>query len=393
MSNKPHLVMIVSRFPYPLEKGDKLRAFYQLKEFSRDFQVHLICTSEIKPKKEHIEAVKKHTESIEIHVIPKWQSYFSCLIQLLGSKPMQVAYFYSPWVKNKIARTLKKIKPDHIFCQLIRATEYVKDYHQCPKTLDYMDALSAGIERRIQLAPFYNKWLFKLEAKRLREYETKVFDYFEHRYIISNQDKKLLVHPDKDKVICSPNGVNPEFLKPHAKRTKFDLVFVGNLNYPPNIEAVKYIVQKILPLLNAKEKKYTFLAAGAQPNNELLNLSKKTDAMTLWSWVDHIEDAYLAGKTFVAPMMIGTGLQNKLLEAMALRIPCVTSKLANNALGATENKHLLIAYSAQDYCDKIEQLSNEELGLSIQNEAHQFIEENFSWQQQCGAITQQMLNA
>ena len=101
-----------------------------------------------------------------------------------------------------------------------------------PKTLDYMDALSAGILRRVDRQPFYKKWLFKIEANRLLKYEQSIFDFFEHRTIISDQDRQLIAHPDKDKILCVPNGIDKSFFENVERPEKFDFVFVGNMSYP-----------------------------------------------------------------------------------------------------------------------------------------------------------------
>ena len=105
------------------------------------------------------------------------------------------------------------------------------------------------------------------------------------------------------------------------------------MSYPPNINAVVYIAEQIMPIIIKQIPNVKFLIAGATPTNDVKNL--QSDNIHVTGWLDDIRDAYNESKVFLAPLQIGTGLQNKLLEAMAMKIPCITSSLANNAIGAT----------------------------------------------------------
>jgi polysaccharide biosynthesis protein PslH len=377
---KPKLVVMLSRFPYPLEKGDKLRAYYQIKEMSAHFDINLICISENKPKKEDLSELEKFCSSIDVHLVPKWRGWLSCMVALFTGKPLQVAYFYSSRIRNKIETKLHKLKPSHIYCQLIRVSDYVKNYHDCPKTLDYMDAFSTGIERRILLEPFYLKWLFKIEFRRLNEYERQIFDYFEFHTVISEQDKTLMGTSPSQKMTCIPNGVADSFFDETLNiKPTFDIVFVGNLNYPPNVEAVKFVVKELLPLAKESGLEFSFLAAGAKPSKSIIHLAQKNKDFKILANQKDIRNAYLAGKVFIAPMKIGTGLQNKLLESMALGIPSITTKLSNNALKAIPGKDILLAETAEEFIEQILSLRNEELYDSIAKNGRQFIKQNFIW--------------
>jgi len=379
-SNKPKIAVMLSRFPYPLEKGDKLRAFYQIKELSAFFSIELICISEHNPTPASLSEVNKYCSQCTVYTIPKWKSWLSSLLALVTGKPLQTAYFYSRKIQKKIDFQLKTIQPTHIFCQLIRVSDYVKNYHFCPKTLDYMDAFSAGIERRIAIEPFYLKWLFKMEANRLREYERQVYDYFEFHTIISEQDEKLLGTSPTQKVVCIPNGVSPYFFETMTKaQIEYDLVFVGNLNYPPNVQAVKFVVNEILPEAKKRGLNLSFLAAGADPAKLLFQLQNKETPFDILPNPADIRVAYRKGRVFVAPMKIGTGLQNKLLESMAMGIPSITSQLANNALQALENESILIADTASEFVDKILELNDENKYQEISRECQSYIRQNFDW--------------
>ncbi len=373
---KPKILIIVSRFPYPLEKGDKLRAYHQIKELAKEFNITLFSLSDKPVKAEHREIVEETCSELYIHQLKPLTRFFNLVKALFSSLPIQTGYFFSQKAKNKIKSLIKESNYKHIYCQLIRTSEYVKNIHDMPKTLDYMDALSAGILRRVDRQPFYKKWLFKIEANRLLKYEQSIFDFFEHRTIISDQDRQLIAHPDKDKILCVPNGIDKSFFENIERPEKFDFVFVGNMSYPPNVDAVAYIVNEILP----EFKNSTLLISGAKPNSYVVKMANANSKVELTGWVDDIRKSYVNGKIFLAPMMIGTGMQNKLLEAMALKTPCITTDLANNAIQANPDSQILVGNSKQEILYKIELLlNNPELREKIAIGGHNYVRDNFSW--------------
>jgi glycosyltransferase involved in cell wall biosynthesis len=123
------------------------------------------------------------------------------------------------------------------------------------------------------------------------------------------------------------------------------------------------------------------MLSGSDPHPRIKALA--SDRVTVTGWVDDIRTSYAQSKIFVAPMFIGTGLQNKLLEAMAMKLPCITTKLANNALGATDEENILLAEESDEFADKIIRLlTQNEVANQIINNAKSFVQENYSWKKQ-----------
>lgn len=385
-TNRPKLVVVLSRFPYPLEKGDKLRAYHQIKSLAATFSIHLICTTEKQVAKNDLEKLASFCTEIKVYPLKKWQIPFFSLFYFLIGKPIQVGYFYQHWIYKNIQKQLQKIQPDYIYCQLIRTTEYVKNYHNCPKTIDYMDALSKGMERRSELSPYFQKLIFRSESNRLRDYERSIFSYFEQHTIISEQDRNWISHPDKKNINLIFNGVSERFFSEINIKKEYDLVFTGNMNYPPNIEAAKFIATEIFPNLKRKHPTLTCLISGANPAESVQKLAG--NGITVGGWVEDMRESYSKSRIFIAPMMLGTGLQNKLLEAMAMGVPCVTTSLANNALKATINHQICIANSVFEFQETIEMLlKNPTLGLEIARNGKEYVSETFRWEKQNELLT------
>lgn len=375
------ILVLLSRFPYPLEKGDKLRAFHQLKELSKDNELILCSLTDKNIKSEWYAEVEKICNQVHLFKLKKPLMYWNTIKQVFTNKPYQTGYFFQRGIQKKIEYIIKKEQPDHIYCQLIRTTEYVKNIHKIPKTLDYMDALSKGMYRRSEISKGIRKRLFLIEGRRLAEYENRIFDYFNYHTIISEQDRKFINHPSKEKIVVIENGISEDFSKYDSSKVNrdFELVFTGNMNYPPNVACAEYIVQEILPKLLDDNYKISILLSGANPHPRVQELAKN-DHVTVTGWVEDIRTSYASGKLFLAPLFIGTGLQNKLLEAMAMGLPAITTPLANNALNAEPEKAILIASNADQFVAAIKRLlSDDELWSNLSTEGRKFVTSKYNW--------------
>lgn len=374
---KRKILIILSRIPYPLEKGDKLRAFYQIRELAKQHELIICAISDIKPHPQALTILQEFSKAVYFFRIRKAGIYLKLATAFFTSIPFQVAYFHRSSIQKKIDQLIAHHKPDHIFCQLIRTAEYAR-HLQIDKTIDYQDVFSAGLQRRIKNSPWYLKPLLKSEYKRVLHYEAKVFDLFDKKAIISLPDRDKIQHPRKEEIVVIPNGVDTDYFKPRRTDKTFDVVFTGNMAYPPNVNGALYLIKQIMPKVWAQKSATRVVIAGANPAYSLRTLASERVIIT--GWVDDIRDYYAGSRVFVAPMQIGTGLQNKVLEAMAMQLPCISSPLANKALKASEGKEILIGRNAADYAQHILSLlsdpdQQESLGLN----GYKFVIQRYNW--------------
>ena len=380
------ILVILSRVPYPIEKGDKLRAFHQLEVMAQQHEIILCALSDAPVHPDTLVVLKKLCKQVHVFRLGKIGMLWNFTKSFFNGKPFQVGYFYRSAIKKKIDKVIEDSKPDHIFCQLIRVSEYVKNAH-LPKTIDYMDVFSMGMRRRMLNSPWWISPFFKMEYNRLLKYENYIFSFFDHTIIISEPDRDLIPHPEKEKICVIPNGVDYDYFSPADVAKKYDLVFTGNMGYAPNIDAASFLVNDILPLVRAHFPQIRILIAGATPHSKVLAL--KSENVTISGWIPDIRDAYAQSEIFIAPMRIGTGLQNKILEAMAMALPCITTTLPNDALGAEINTEILVGNTANELANHIITLLNDKQARDIMaQKGNDFVKKNFSWQ----SSTETMIN-
>ncbi len=378
------IFVLLSRVPYPIEKGDKLRAFHHIRCLAQNHEIVLCALSDSSVHPEALNILGEICKAVHIIPIKPAGMIWNLLKAFVNGNPLQVGYFYRSSAQARISELIKQHKPDHIFCQLIRVSEYVKEL-PIPKTLDYQDIFSMGAKRQAETAPFWKRPFLLLEYRRLLNYEKSIFDKFDHKCIISAPDRELLSHPNRNKVVIIPNGVDHDFFQPLARPKKFDIVFTGNMGYPPNIDAAHFIAKDIFPLVLKKIPTATLLIAGANPHASVKSLQSAN--INVSGWMPDIRESYATSRIFIAPMCIGTGLQNKLLEAMSMKLPCITSPLANQALGAAVNQEILVGISAEQYAGHIIGLLQDESKASdLAENGFRFVKQNFSWEKSAAMI-------
>jgi polysaccharide biosynthesis protein PslH len=384
------LLVLTSRFPYPLEKGDKLRIYHQLRELSAQHEVLLFCLSEQPVKPAHRAVLEALCQEVRVYQLGKPGLLWQLLRSLLSRLPVQATFFYRPRWHRALKSWVAAEQPDHAYVQLLRMAEYARDL-PLPTTLDYMDCFSIGMERRSASSPPWLAWFFRLEARKLRRYERRLACLFTHHTIISAQDRAQLDLPADCEVHIIPNGIDTHFFQPQtAAPADHELVFIGNLGYAPNVEAARVLGREIMPLLPTT---YRLLLAGARPTAAVRQLAH-SPRVTVFGWVEDIRDAYSRGRIFVAPLFTGSGQQNKILEAMAMGIPCITTPLVNNAIGAREGEEVLLASNPAEFARQIERLqADEALYVRLQTQARRLVETQFSWQEATQRLSQLMAPA
>ena len=213
------IFILTTRFPYPLDKGDKLRIFNQIKILSKFHKIYLCSLNfyNIKVKKNYIELLENYCEEIHIVNTSNLSIIKNILLSSFNKLPFQTIFFYNKQIKKLIISLITKIKPDHIYCQLTRAGEYVKDI-KIKKTIDYMDTFSIGMKRISEKSSFIKRIIYNIEYNRQKNYESKLFDYFDYHTITSKEDKKYIYHKMNSKIKIVKNGIDSNFFLRENKK-------------------------------------------------------------------------------------------------------------------------------------------------------------------------------
>jgi len=376
------ILVVLPRFPYPLEKGDKLRAYHQIVELSRRHEIHLFAVSHDKVTPGQRAALEPYCRSITVVTPTRFTALFNTARNYFRSKSLQMGYWDSARARCAVKDLAKKVKPDVVYNQMVRTVPLVARL-QVPKVMDFQDALSMNTERRMEQSHGLLRSILHYEFKMLRSTEYNAFKIFDALTIISETDADAIPHKRNGDIHIVRNGVDfdyfaPQPLSPSAPQPLNTIVFCGNMQYAPNIDAARYLVNDIMPLVWQKRPEARLVLAGATPTAAVRRLAGPRVEVT--GSVPDIRPYYAHSRLFIAPMRLGSGLQNKLLEAMAMGVPCVTTPIANEALGATPGTHLLVGNSPQELASHIlSLLADPARAQALSAAALDYVHQNFSW--------------
>jgi len=383
------LVILASRFPYPLEKGDKLRLYYQIRDLSAQFDIYLFALSDVPVSDAYKQALQAYCSEIHVYSI---NGKINLLKNVMSSRPFQVSYFYNARIHQKITKQVNRIQPDHIYYQLLRMYPYRFPASAASISIDMMDSFSVGYLLRSQQESGFLSVLYEKETQRLIAYEKKIIEELDCKFIISEQDKASLVPIEDNEMHIIANGIDTQFFAPEEHSKVRDILFVGNMGYKPNIYATEFLVEKIFPLLQEREQGITLTIAGARPTSKILAYNSKHIRVT--GWVEDIRDVYNSHRLFVAPIFSGIGQQNKILEAMAMEIPCVVSPEVAKGLDIGNiQEYLFVAENAMEFADTIiEVLAGNTDAETRVIRAKKYVLENRSWKAQNRKLSKKIID-
>jgi polysaccharide biosynthesis protein PslH len=337
-NNRLKVAFFVSRFPFPLDRGDKLRVYYQIIGLSQNADVYLISIDDIEVSNEMREALEPYCKKILCFKKSHFDTITGLGIGMLKGWPFQTGVNYSYRFKKDIDHFLQDHPVDIIYCQLIRMASYCESL-QHKKVIDFMDAMGNSMLKRSKISSFPLNILYRWESRRAKKYETRCIEKFDAYTVITDVDA-VEIGLQNYEVIA--NGIETKrFYKKPIDHKKYDIGFLGNLGYPPNQEAVALLLDSVIPRYDEKYKKsLKVLIGGARASNSLLK--RADENIHIVGWIDDMNDAYNEIRIFCMLYYQGTGQQNKILEAMACGVPVICNHALNVSIGAPDNVITLI---------------------------------------------------
>lgn len=380
MSKK--LLYLTTRFPYPVVGGDKVRMYNTLKQLKTlGYEITLVS---LVTEDDNLDSVKEHTEFYSKLIPVKFNknlAYLNAVKAIFNDKPFIVEYFYSKDMQRIVDELLKKEHFDIITGYMIRIAPYLEKHQEKNIIIDFVDAVSMMYWRRIKnVNSLWDKLKIGFEYLKVKKYEKKCAEIFKHQTVISKFDKDYIERfASKSKISIIGNGVDTEYFYPIKSQKSNEICFVGSMQYIPNSEAAIYFATKIFPLIKTEIPDAKFKIIGANPRQELYEATKNIIGVEITGKVDDVREYMKDCLVSVCPVHIAGGVQNKILEAMSMGIPVVTTPEGFEGINADKSV-LQLANNNEEYAKKvIEIIKNPELHDYISNKSRDFIIKNFAW--------------
>jgi len=372
-------ILIVSpRFPYPPYKGDQLVVFNCLKYLSENYDVDLITFGDeidVNDKK----TVKQFCSNLIIVKPSKFEILTEVIKSFFFSIPLQVAFFKSRKFEQEIKYLFENTQYDLILPFTLRMSQYVEN-QPSKKYIHLIDSMYLNMKRRYENEHGIKKIIFKYEAKIVNRYEQNLINKYDKLFVVSQIDKEIIAM-DNSKLEVFPNGVNIYECKEHKNSTKkvLNLIFTGNMGYFPNENAVIWFIENCWDIILKEIPYINFNIVGKNPSKKLKDIVVKYKNIRLIGFVESIEEEICKADIAIAPMQSGSGMQNKILEAMATKTPVITSTLGLGDIRAINKKDILVANTPQEYLDSIIYLINKDHRTMISEAGYKYVQNNHIW--------------
>jgi sugar transferase (PEP-CTERM/EpsH1 system associated) len=339
------ILFLCHRLPYPPKRGGKIRPFNMIRHLGRRHEVTVATVARSRQELAEGAALREHCHELHVAPINPGAAWGRFALRAASREPSTFGYFYSGALAQTVEGLLERGRFDAILVHCSSMGHYVAHHRDCRKVMDFGDADSEKWLEYARRAPFPLSLGFRLEGAKVRRAETWLAREFDACSVISPRERDVLsAHVDTPLHVI-PNGVDLEYFR--ERRDPGDgyrrrLVFTGNMSYRPNVDAVRHLVAEILPRVRQAVPDVELYIVGMDPSPAVRRLADPP-RVVVTGRVDDVRPYFETAAVAVAPLRVARGLQNKVLEAMAMRVPVVASPAAADGITATADRDLRVA--------------------------------------------------
>lgn len=366
-------------FPYPADSGYRIKTFNLIQILKKYFEIDLMIL-QLKSEEHDLSYFHENSINCNIFTVNLIEKTLNLAKAIFTNSPFQSAVYKCKRARKELKYSVDRY--DYVVCSMIRTSDYVDLVPRNKLIVDMVDLLSRGYTKsRENTNSTFFKLVYRLEAGRLAFMERYVADKARYVLLVNKEETEYL-NQRNNNVKWIPNGVNKVLFDYNKLDLNYsnDIVFLGTMNYQPNIDAMLWLDKHVLDHLDPRIR---LIIIGRNPAASILDLQKRRKNVLITGYV---EDPYIilnSGLAVVAPMQNGGGIQNKLLESMALgTINVVTRYAANPIFGAKDGEHFLVYDNPEEFAIALNNiLFDREKFYFLKKGAKDFIRSNYTWEQ------------
>ena len=386
------ILFLSQRIPYPPDRGDKMRSWNILRHLGRFGTVHLAAFADDAADAAHLDRLRAemHGRLGEAHVELLSRNRLAWAARALARRePMGFAAFHSAAMRGFVDRILARPGVALAYAFSYQMAQYVPPKSRQRFVMDFVDVDSAKFAQYAAAGSLKTRLVYAREAAKLLAAENAISARAHASLFVSEAEAELFRSrgaPRAADVRAVSNGIDLEFYDPDAGFASLDpapasplIVFTGQMDYRPNVEAVRDFAESVLPLIRDSVPEARFAIVGRKPAPEVLSLAARGDVIVTGE-VDDVRPWLAAAQVVVAPLTIAQGVQNKVLEAMAMARPVVASPNAFLGIDAQPGRHLVVADGgAATAREIVSLLADRGRAEAMGRSARRRVEEAYSW--------------
>jgi len=394
------LLLLVHRIPYPPNKGDKIRSYNLLKHLAQRYRVHLATFIDDPDDWQHVPAVEAMCASSHFVRLGPLQGRLRGLGSLAAGGSISQGFYRDAGMQAWVDRTVREHGVGRIVVFCSPMAQYADSHAAARRVIDFCDVDSDKWRQYADKKSWPMSWLYRHEAGRLLAYERQVAARFDASLFVSAPEAELfrqLAPESADRIGFFNNGVDTEYFSPdRAYPNPYEaegkggpaMVFTGAMDYWPNIDAVQWFADHVLPLVLAGEPRARLVIVGARPAPAVQALAARP-GITVTGSVPDVRPYVAHAAVAVAPLRIARGIQNKVLEAMAMARPVVASPQAFEGIDATPGSELVVADAPEDHASRLLALLRTP-GDAMGRAARACVERRYSWPAHLSSIEERL---
>ena len=379
-----NILYLCHRIPFPPNKGDKIRSYHHIKYLSQHHTVFLACLIDDPDDWQYVDSLRSMCQVVEAVGRTGFKKWFRAGKGFLGGQPLSLGAFFVPALQEKVNGLLEQKSIDRIVIFSSPMAEYVKHVSSIPKIIDFVDMDSEKWRAYGQIKPFPLSLLYRTEANRLGQYELDMATICQESLVISQEETHVLRERSNQMIVPKviPNGVDYVYFSPpsNVQRTKPIIVFTAAMDYFPNVDGVIFFCQEILPQVHKMIPNAQLLVVGRNPVPALRRLAEQMPQVQVTGTVPDVRPYLIEAMVAIAPLRIARGIQNKILEAMAMELPVVGTTSAFQGLAVASEHGICVADDPGEFADAVVKLlGNPERARTYGISARQIVTSHYGW--------------
>lgn len=379
-----NILYLCHRIPYPPDKGDKIRSYHHIKFLSQHHAIYLVCLIDDPDDWQYVDPLRSMCRTVEVVGRKGFQEWWRIGGAFLAGQPLSLGAFFVPALQGKVNVILERESIDRIVIFSSPMAEYVKHVSLIPKIIDFVDMDSEKWRAYAQIKSFPLSLLYRTEADRLGQYELNVAKVCEESIVISQEETHVLRERSNQLVVPKiiPNGVDFEYFSPSfdGQKTKPVIVFTAAMDYFPNVDGAEFFCQEVLPRIHQVIPQAQFLIVGRNPVSALRRIAERMPQVQVTGTVPDVRPYLSQAMVAIAPLRIARGVQNKILEAMAMELPVVGTTQAFQGLAVASEHGMYVADEPGEFADAVVKLlGNPERARACGASARQFVTSHYGW--------------
>ena len=369
------VLFIVEEIPWPLDRGDRIRAYHLLKRLGNNHDVTLVCFNREKEFTDKEKVIRSVTNKVVYIPLSKRQMYINVLLHPF--LPVTTGARASFSMKNKINELVAQYKYDLVYVYQLKMAWHTGVLINTPVIIDYTDALSLYKKRMSYYCKGITRWWHNFESARLLNYERIALGKCRLGLFASSEDMNYMrQYSSKNNIRLLPNGVDTDYFKQSHLVNGKNLLYFGNLAYPPNVDGLKYFLTSLFPAIKSAVPGCKLYIAG----KNIPAWAKSVGGVVAVGYVEDIREYLRKCAVIVCPLRYGAGTRIKILEAMAAGKPVVSTTLGCEGIRVNAGLDIEVADEPAEFSYKvINLLENAAARESMGRQAAKLVESLYSW--------------